>query len=458
MKHLLALSFLASSLLAGLHETHEGLFLEVFEKHDPQSRIIAEVSTDKGTLQQLKCRGVRNQEWCKVRYRNEGVVLEGWSDKKSLDILNKRPNTKATFEMRYGGRYAEEGKTLLALKDGFLLVATTESFGAGQKDVYVVKTDKFGNKVWSKTYGGGADDIAEAIIPIEDGYMLAGSTWSKGGDGQNLYVLRISKEGVLRWDNGYYSNKRDRYLGKSLARLNKNHVMVAGSEEHIKFFNGDTYCYLTAIELNGRQKWEQRYGGKNPDRANSIIKVKGGFVFAGETDSWGANGKNMYLVKIDDHGKRVWHRAFGGDFDEVARQVIATADGGYALVGVTNSDHNKLKDVYVVKTDAQGRREWAHHYGGNANDEGFGIVEVADGYVITGYTESTKHLDSELYLLKIDRNGAVIWSRHYGGPADDVGRAIVKVDDGFAITGYSEGNIAKGKELYLLKVDKEGRL
>ena len=458
MRSLLLASLLTSALFGGLHETSDGLFIEIFEKHDSQSKIIAEVSTEKGELQQLRCRGVRTDTWCKVRYKNEGVTLEGWSDKKTLDAIAKRPNTKATFEMRYGGRYAEEGNALLVLDDGFLLVGTTESFGSGQKDVYVVKVDKLGNKLWSKTYGGGADDVAEAVMPIDDGFMLTGSTWSMSGEGQRLYVLRISDKGDLRWENGYYAKKRDRYLGKSLVKVNDDHVMVAGSEEHIKYFNGDTFCYLTAVNINGQQKWEQRYGGKNPDRANSIIKVKDGFVFAGETDSWGNHGKNMYVVKIDAAGKRVWHHAYGGDFDEIAQQVIATQDGGYALVGVTNSDHNKLKDVYVVKIDAQGKRQWAHHYGGKSNDEGYGIVEVDDGYVVAGYTESTKNLNSDVYLLKIDKNGAIFWQKTYGGSADDAGHAIAKTDDGFVITGYSQGNISRGKELYLLKVDRNGNL
>jgi len=259
-------------------------------------------------------------------------------------------------------------------------------------------------------------------------------------------------------ENGYYAKKRDRYLGKSLAKINDDHVMVAGSEEHIKFFNSDVLCYLSGININGQQKWVQRYGGNNPERANSIIKVKDGFVFAGATETWGANGKNMYVVKIDDSGQRVWHNAFGYDYDEEVEQVIATRDGGYILVGTTNSDHRKLNDVYVVKIDANGNKQWQHHYGGRANEEGLGVVEDDDGYVIVGYTESTKDRTSDVYLLKIDRNGAVFWTKTYGGLGNDEGHAIVKVDDGFVITGYSQGPISRGKDLYLLKVDLQGNL
>ena len=458
MRSVLLASLLTSALFAGIHETNDGLFLEIFEKHDPQSNIIAEVSTEKGKIEQLRCRGTRDGDWCRVRYHNDGMVLQGWSDKHSLDAIASRPNTKPTFEKRFGGRYSDEGRTLLPLSDGFLIVGTTESFGEGQKDAYVLKVDKFGNKLWSETYGGGSDDVAEAVIPVKDGFMLAGSTWSIGSEGQSLYVLRISEKGELLWENGYYSKKRDRYLGRSLVKINDEHVMVAGSEEHIKFFNSDVLCYLSGININGQEKWVQRYGGNNPDRANSIIKVKDGFVFAGVTETWGHDGKNMYVVKIDASGKRLWHNAFGYDYDEEVQQVIATRDGGYILVGTTNSDHRKLQDVYVVKIDANGNKQWQHHYGGRSDEEGFGIVEDDDGYVIVGSTESTKDRTSDVYLLKIDKNGAVFWTKTYGGFGNDAGQAIVKAEDGFVITGYSQGPISRGKDLYLLKVDRNGDL
>ena len=458
MKQIAIYLTLVSSLLAGLHETNEGLFLEVYEKHDRQSRIIAEVSTEKGTLEKLRCRGVRTDQWCKVRYKNEGVVLEGWSDKASLDLLAAQRNTKPTFERRIGGRYSDEGHALLAVDDGFLIVGSSESFGSGQRDGYLVKTDRFGNTLWTKSYGGGRDDTLEAIIPFKEGYAMAGSTYSFGNGNQNLYVVRVGAEGELVWEKGFYDRKRDRYMGKSLVRLNEEHLMVAGSQEHIKLFNGDTYCYLSAIDAEGEKKWQRSYGGKNPERANSIIKVKDGYLFAGYTETWGDNGKNMYVVKIDDHGKRLWHYAYGGEFDEVAHQVIVTSDGGYLLVGTTNSDHDKLKDLYVVKLDAEGKWQWRRHYGGSSDEEGFGVVEDESGYVIVGYTKSTRDLSSDLYLLKLDYKGVVKWMRTYGGSGNDVGRAIIKTEEGFMMTGYSDGPSDRGVDLYLLKVDKEGRL
>lgn len=458
-KSLLVSLFGATMLFGGIHETHEGRFLQLFVDHDPQSAVIAEVPADGRGWRVLKCRAPKDDvTWCKVAYEQHGVRLTGWSDKKSLDTIMSKPNTNSTFEKRFGGRYEEFGKAIAVLEDGFIIAGATASFGEGQLDVYVVRTDRFGNKRWSRTYGGRYEDIGEAILPQGDGFMLAGSTRSFGNKVQSVYAARITGNGDLMWENGYYSDKDDRYAGKAMARINEGHVMIAGYEDHVKFFNAEVNCYLTAVETNGQKKWQRYYGGGDVEEANSIIRVKDGYVFAGLTDTWGHGDEDMYVVKVDEGGKRIWHNAFGYEDKEVAHQIIATRDGGYIAVGTSNSDRRQSDQVYVVKMDAKGNKQWQHLYGGEDDEEGFGIVETGDGYVIAGSTESTKFRDMQVYLLKIDRVGNIFWQKTYGGPDDDAAYAIAKTSDGFVVTGFTEGNTDQGKELYLLKVDRDGNL
>ena len=459
IKPLLLIAILTSGLLAGIHETDKGSFLQIYSGHDSQSNIIAKVSTETGNIEQLKCRSTRDStQWCKVRYRDKDVMLEGWSDKKSLDIINKRPNTKATFEKRFGGRYEDTGNALLPLSDGFLIVGKTESFGAGQSDAYVLKVDHYGNKIWTATYGGRYDESAEAVAPVKNGFMITGATLSLGNMRQSLYVARISNNGQLMWENGFFSDEDDRYIGKSIAKINDKHMMIAGWEDHIKFFNSEVECYLSAVSINGQHKWVNRYGGEDVDKANSVIQVKDGHVFAGVTETWGHGDSDAYVVKIDKSGQKAWHNAFGYKNDEHANEIISTRDGGYILVGTTTSDRHKRDDVYVVKLNKNGDKQWQHHYGDDGKEEGYGIVEDKDGYVIVGYTESTKNYNSDVYLLKIDKQGNIIWKKSYGGPGDDEGHDIAIVNNGFIITGFSEGSSNRGKDLYLLKVDRNGNL
>jgi len=194
------------------------------------------------------------------------------------------------------------------------------------------------------------------------------------------------------------------------------------------------------------------------DSANSLVSVKDGYVFAGVTDTWGHGDDDAYVVKINKAGDRVWHNAFGFKYDEVANQIITTKEGGFILVGMTESDVQNQKDVFVVKIDKNGNREWKRHYGTKANEEGFGIVEVDDGYVIAGYTDYTPSYNSDAYLLKITKQGDILWNRRYGGEKDDRAYAIAKVDDGFLITGYTTSAQTYSKDMYLIRVDSQGKI
>jgi len=458
MKFTLLVLLFASTLFSSVIETNEGTFLQIYADKDPQSNIVATVSVDKGKIETSRCFNTRDDaRWCKLTYTQNGVSINGFSDEKSLKALDSRANKKSTFELSYGGRYSEVGNAILPLEDGILLVGSTESFGKGQKDVYVVKVDNFGNKIWSGAYGGGSTDEANAVVPVQDGFMLTGTTSSFGNRVENIYLAKISKTGKLIWQKGYYSDKDDYYVAKDMVKISEDNLLIAGHEDHVKFFDAEVNFYLNAINTDGQRNGIKRYGN-GEEKSNSIISVSDGYVMAGETDTWGNGAKDSYVVKINKDGDRVWHNAFGWSYDEVANQIIQTKDGGYIIVGTTDSDHRNQKDVFVVKMDKDGNKVWQYHYGSKEHEEGRGIVETEDGYVITGYTKDTKSYNSDVYLLKIDKNGNIVWHRHYGGDRDDEGNAIAKVKDGFIITGYITSKKNNSKDLYLLKVDNNGNI
>ncbi len=459
MKSMLMLSLLSSAIFAGIVETDDGSFLEIYAKKDPQSNVVATVSLSKGRITQKLCTATRNDgEWCKVKYTNSDVVIGGYVEKKLLQKINATPNKRKTFETSYGGDRDDVAKALIPLKDGALLVGYTESFGAGGDDAYVMRVDKFGNKISSMAFGGVRDEILKAVIKTKDGFMVAGTTRSFGNRVESIYLAKISNNLKMQWQNGYYSDKDDYYRGNDMIRISDDNVLIAGSEDHVKFFASDKNCYLNSIDMNGARNGIKRYGGEDTEGANSIVAVKDGYVFAGVTDTWGHGDDDAYVVKIDKNGERVWHNAFGFNYDEEANQIIATKDGGFILVGTTESDTNNQKDVYVVKVSSKGTREWQKYYGTKENEEGFGIVEVDDGYVIAGYTEYTPSYNSDVYLLKITRNGTIVWNRRYGGSKDDKAFAIVKVDDGFLITGYTTSEETYSKDMYLIRVDNQGKI
>jgi len=458
MKIALIISMVISALLAGIVETNNGMFLELFT-YKNSTELVSKVPISKGKIEKKNCYSTRNgQVWCKVTYSDNGMLIKGYSEKKYLDIIAQAPNTKSTFEQTYGGQYDDVANDIIALKDGYLLVGETNSFGEGNSDAYIVKVDKLGNKIYSAAYGGSNADVANAVVQIGDGFMVTGTTSSFGNRVQSLYMLKLAKNGNKLWQKAYYSDKDDYYAGNDIIKISDTNMLIAGTEDHVSFFSSEVNIYLNAININGKRNGIKRYGGEDPERANSIVSVSDGYVIAGESDTWGHGGLDAYVIKIDKDGNRVWHNAFGFDDDETANQIITTRDGGYIIVGTTDSHYRTQKNVYVVKLSADGTREWQSFYGSKEADEGFAIAEARGGYVIAGYTKGTPNYDSDVYLLKIDTNGNILWEKRYGSSKDDRANAIINVGDGFVVAGYSTSIESHSKDVYLLKIDENGNI
>ena len=459
MKKALLISLLTSALFAGVTQNNDGTFIDLYSDKNSQSNIIATLSTHKGNLIKKRCFSNRDsQRWCKVKYVYEDITLNGFIDEASLDKVASIPNRHRRFETSFGGGHSDLANSVIELDDGYLLVGTTSSFGQGQNDAYVVKVDRLGNKIFSLALGGNADDSANAVVKMGNDYVIAGSTRSFGNNVESFYMAKISSKGAVLWQHGYYSDKDDYYRANDIVKISETNMLVAGYENHVKFFNSEVNIYLNAVDTDGQKNGVKRYGGSKVDEANSIISTNDGYVIAGMTKSWTHGGEDAYVIKIDKDGKRVWHNSFGFDYDEVANQIIKTQDGGYILVGTTDSDIRNQEDVYVVKLNADGTRAWHAHYGSRENEEGFGIVEVADGYVIAGSTNDTKSYNSDVYLLKISKTGQKVWERKYGLDKDDGAHSIIKVADGFVVAGYRTSEETYAKDMYLLKVDMNGKL
>ena len=461
MKKVVFAAALCSLLSADLIETKKGLFLELFADSNHQSKKIAQVSVDGGEIEIGRCVTKGNESWCKVRYISKTFNIDGFSDKKTLVKLQSKPKTKDNFEATFGGRYNDVGMDVIVEKDGgFSVYGYTESFGHGQKDVYVVRTDRYGNKIASYAYGGRETDKAYGALRLKDGStIVVGDTTSFGNRAQSIYVGKIGKNGKMLWQRGIYNDKDDYYGGRGVAATGNGNFIVAGYEDHVKFFGSELNGMVLALHPNGRIYALRYYGGEDDEKFNSIIATKDGYVLAGYSDTWGHGRKDAYVVKIDKSGNRVFARVFGYKYDEVANQIIKSNDGGYIVVGTTDSDIDRRRDIFVVKMNSKGKRLWQYHFGTREEDEGFSITRAhGGGYVVAGYTKDTRNYDRDIYLLKISENGEALWERRYGGSRDETAKKIKKTSDGYVIVGYKYSTQTFSKDVYLLKVDKNGNL
>ena len=206
------------------------------------------------------------------------------------------------------------------------------------------------------------------------------------------------------------------------------------------------------------EEWHRTFGGENDDLAFSVQQTAdGGYIIAGDTNSYDAGGGDAYLAKTDGEGNEEWYRTFGGNKDEYAYSVRQTADGGYIIAGHTYSYGAGERDAYLVKTDGKGNEEWHRTFGGENDDLAFSVQQTADGgYIIAGDTYSYGAGERDAYLVKTDGKGNEEWHRTFGGEVGDTAWSVQQTaDGGYIIAGYTD-SYGEGGDAYLVKTDEEG--
>ncbi len=312
----------------------------------------------------------------------------------------------ADFELAQGGPGVERGIYVDPLEDGgYIAVGSTQSFGAGAEDIYLVRTDSVGAVVWSRTFGGADPDFGWCVRQVSDGFVLAGFTESFGKGENDFYLVKTSSE--------------------------------------------------------GEEEWSQTFGGEGNDRCWALVPTDdGGYLLAGETTSFGEGEEDVYLVRTDARGTPLWSRTYGGAGSDRCFSVVQAADGGYVLAGQTFSEGAGDRDAYVLKTSASGELEWTRTYGGEASDVGHGVAKTSDGgFIVTGYTTSFAATADDPYLIKIDAQGETLWTRVLN--LDWNGHTITgeqAVDGGYYLVGFSEYRGLGPTAALLIKTDGEGNM
>jgi regulation of enolase protein 1 (concanavalin A-like superfamily) len=332
-------------------------------------------------------------------------------------LVKTDANGVATWNQSYGGIGSDSASALVQTTDGgFALAGYTSSYGAGGLDMWLVKTDANGVPTWNQSYGGTGREIAYALIQtVDGGFALAGYTDSFGADGRDMWLVKTDANGVATWNQSYGGTGGD--SASALVQTVDGGFALAG--EITKFF-GAYYCsqrdmWLVKTDANGVPIWNQSYGGTGADSAFALVQtVDGGFALAGFTESFGAAGEgDMGLVKTDANGVLTWNQSYGGTEHDSASALIQTVDGGFALAGFTESFGAGGYDMWLVKTDANGVPTWNQTYGGTEEEFASALIQTADGgFALAGSSKfgaiySGKNGWRGMYgwLVKMDANG-----------------------------------------------------
>ena len=222
-------------------------------------------------------------------------------------------------------------------------------------------------------------------------------------------------------------------------------------------FFGFTMLFLVGKAQN---KWEKFFGGSQKDEAYDMIQDQtGNFVMAGNNSSKGNNNEfDVWVLKTDDKGNKQWDKTFGGSGLDTAYSISEAKDGGYALGGCTSSKGSGYYDFWVIKLDRNGNKQWDKTFGGSGRDECRCIITTSDGgYAMAGTTESKGNGQSDFWMIKLDRNGNKQWDKTFGGSGRDECRCIITTSDGgYAMAGTTESKGNGQSDFWLVKLDMNG--
>jgi TolB-like protein len=362
-----------------------------------------------------------------------------------------------SFERTFGGAADDFGQSALACPGGYLLCGWTYSFGSGDANQYLVRTNDLGDTIWTRTYGAqSAEDNGLKVEPTFDtGFVVVGYSISSGR--ANMTLTKIDARGDSLWAREYGGSLDD--MGYAVDQASDSGFIIVGGT--YSFGAGRPNIYAVRTDAQGDTLWTRTYGGAGEEYAFSVTATRdSGFMLCGWTRSYGAGMADIYLIKTDARGDTEWTRTYGGAEDEYGHTVRQTADGGYIVAGSTLSYGAGDADFYLVRTDEQGDVLWARTYGGDTADLGHSVELTEDGgFIMAGQTSSFGAGNWDAWLVKTDSLGDTLWTQTVGDTGDDRCYSVQKTSDrGYIVAGSTGSTGAGGFDAWLVKTDSVGRV
>ncbi len=363
---------------------------------------------------------------------------------------------QSTFQKTYGGAGTDYAYCVEQTNDGgFILAGYTTSFGAGNEDVYVIKTGYSGDTLWTKTFGGSGEDRSNSVQQTSDGgFIIAGTTTSFGAGLSDVYLIKTNASGGTLWSKTYGGTLVDK--GNYVQQTTDGGYIITGYTFSFGSMNSYGDLYLIKTDAGGDTLWTKTIGGSGGGYAGNALEqtTDGGYIIAG--DAYIGWYTDIYLVKTNSTGDTLWTNRFNGTtaatpYDD-AYSVKQTFDGGYIITGASGSAAAS-NEALLLKTDTNGNLVWANVYGTPTPEFAYCVQQTSDsGYIFCGNQGAY-----DLYVIKTNDIGDTLWTKLYGGLNQEYGYSIQQTnDDGYIIGGVTNSTGAGNWDVYLIKTDASG--
>jgi hypothetical protein len=284
-------------------------------------------------------------------YAVAGIINSAGAGLADVYVFKTNPIGDTLWTRAFGGSGDELGQSIANTRDTCLLITGhSDTFGP-RGDFYVLKLKATGDTIWTKTYGGLRHDHGYSGQQTSDGgYVCAGHSLSFGSSG-GYYVVKTNAFGDTLWTKGY-GGKADSYC-YSISQTREGGYILGGYTN--AFGAGQSDFWILRTNSTGDTLWSRTYGGTGADICSCVKQTRdGGFVLLGTTTSFGFGNSDVYLVKIDPSGRELWSKTYGGLQNDAGYDLDTTSDGGFIIGAASQSFVNGINSTYLIKTDSNG--------------------------------------------------------------------------------------------------------
>ena len=374
----------------------------------------------------------------------------------------------------YGGFLNDAAnKVIQTIDGGYLAVGYSRSTNMmvtqnkGKSDFWIAKVDSLGSLQWQSSFGGSENDIASDAVQTPDGgFLVVGGTSSFEGDivgshgEEDVWLLKLSPTGNLIWSKTFGGSLNER-IESIEPTADGNYIMAGYSDSNngdISTNKGDFDYWLVKINGSGTLLWEKSFGGSLADWGFDVKQMPdGGYMMAGSTISGNgdvADNNGFYdywIIRTDANGDLIWQKNYGGTLEERAYSLALTPDGGAIIAGTSNSSDWDVQanfgsyDYWLIRIASDGALIWSKNFGGNSEDRSFSVSKLRDGhYLVAGFSVSntgqviSNYGSYDGWVIKFDIDGAKIWDKNLGGTKEDRLYSIIEqANGGFTATGLT---------------------
>lgn len=296
-------------------------------------------------------------------------------------------------------------------------------------NICIVKVNPKGEKIWSKSICREAFYACSwSIVRAHDkGYILLVTRHIRMGDPNNILLVKLNEEGEVVWEQTIYNEHVSN--GRIILKTNNDAYIILGNIWDTNYSTHSSHLLLIKVDKRGNKIWCKKYNSEEYGEGMAMCPtMHSDFIITGRIERKDKKYA-VIIIKINDEGNILWKNVAEIEKTSMGFDVV-NDNGKYAIIGKVDnkkeSDFSDNQDILYLKLDSNGAILFTRMYGGPSDEMGWSINKIGgNGYILVGSTKSTGNGGSDIYIIRTDKNGNKIWSKTYGGERQDIGLSSV---------------------------------